>query len=218
MKRIRVGIDAVLALVLVLLCERADIFLIYGSCAVLHEIGHLAAARARDIEIKQIRIDISGARICTEQGAGSYTDEFILCMAGPLVNVIIVVVGALIIKLRGIEAEQLACAMERFMTDGEPNRMGIAAFFVTCAAVQGMVNLLPIRTLDGGRMLYCLTAKIFSQAAAERILGVTGALCAFAIWTVALFLMLKIGAGLGIYVFCACLFFSTVSDRSLVKN
>jgi hypothetical protein len=39
---------------------------------------------------------------------------------------------------------------------------------------------------------------------------VSSAVAAFVLWTVSLYLMLKISAGLGIYVFAACIFFTTL--------
>ncbi|MBE6583562.1 MAG: hypothetical protein E7649_01085 [Ruminococcaceae bacterium] len=218
MNKLKVGAGAFLMLVAVILSERASVFLIYGACAVLHELGHLAAAWARGIEVEEIRIDISGARICTRQGAGSYADELILCMSGPMVNVAIVATGLIAARLCELPLDRAAQSVERLMLAGEITGVGALSFFVLCAAVQGAMNLLPIKTFDGGRMLYCFLAMTANDSLAERIVGVTGGVCAFAIWTVAMYLMIRIGAGLGIYVFCACLFFSTLRDGELVKN
>ncbi len=218
MKKIKLGIDALLMAVIVLLTERVSIACIYFASALLHELGHLAAAKLRGIEIKEMRIGITGARICTGADIGSYKDEFILCMAGPLVNAVIVALGVIAAYIYDAPPDTLADAAQRFFMGCEPSFMGAAAFFVLCAAVQGIVNLAPIRTLDGGRMLYCISAMLFSQRTAERIVGASSAVCAFILWTVALFLMLRIGEGLGIYAFCACLFFTTLRDRDLVKN
>jgi len=214
--KIKIGAGAFFMAVAMLLSERADVFLLYGAVAVLHELGHLAAARLRGIAVREIRLDVSGARICAEEGELSYADELILCLSGPLVNMIIVVWGVFAAAARGISAEELTLSAQSYIFGGEPSAMGACTFFVMCAAIQGFVNLLPIRTLDGGRVLYCLCAMVFSQRAADRVLSVSGAMCAFVLWTVALFLMIKWGLGLGIYVFCACLFFGTLRDRELV--
>ena len=72
-----------------------------------------------------------------------------------------------------------------------------------------MVNLLPVRTFDGGRVTYCLSAILFGERRAENLLDVFSALSAFVLWTVSLYLMLKISSGLGVYVFSLCLFLST---------
>lgn len=51
------------------------------------------------------------------------------------------------------------------------------AFFLLPAAsniVLGAINLLPVRALDGGRSLWCITASRFSPQAADRLLSITG--------------------------------------------
>ncbi|MBQ4091139.1 MAG: hypothetical protein IJC64_02350, partial [Clostridia bacterium] len=94
---------------------------------------------------------------------------------------------------------------------------GALCFFALCSLLQGGLNLLPIKSFDGGRMLYCAAAAL-GQRFADTVLAICSGACVLSLWTVALYLMIKIGAGLGIYVFCACLFASTLSDGELIKK
>ena len=218
MRRIRIDAGAYFLLAALVLTERADALLIYVGCAFAHELGHLFAARSRGIAIEQIRIGLTGARICTREGAGSYFDELILALSGPLVNVAAVAYGVFIFNRFGISAVEVLGAAERFALGGRTDALGVWAFVIACAAVQGAVNLLPVRTLDGGRVLYCLCALTLGQRAAERVLSFTSGMCAIAIWLAALYLMLKVHAGLGIYAFCACLFVGTLRDGELIEK
>ncbi|MBQ4091308.1 MAG: hypothetical protein IJC64_03215, partial [Clostridia bacterium] len=108
MSKIKVTWGAIMMLAISLLSERTDVFLLWGLCALLHEFGHLIAARARGIEIEEIRIDFFGARICTGEGAGSYADEFILCAAGPAVNAAILCAIGIFLKAEGVSLETAA--------------------------------------------------------------------------------------------------------------
>ena len=81
MSRIKVGAGAMLVLLSLIFVERSDVFLIYGISAVLHEMGHLLAAKRRKIKIKEIRIGISGARICIEAG---FDNPFLIIVMGML--------------------------------------------------------------------------------------------------------------------------------------
>ena len=197
--------------------ERSDVFVLYGTCALLHEAGHIVAARRRGIRIKEIRFDVSGMRICTEECAGSYTDEFVLCMSGPLVNVIIIAVGAGVFWHKNMDVSAIASAIEDFAQCKAGSYYGALGFFMICSVIQGGLNLLPIKTFDGGRMLFCLCAMAFGSRTAERVIGVTSAFCMLAIWTVALYLMIRVDAGLSIYTFAACVFLGTLRDKELIE-
>ena len=99
--------------------------------------------------------------------------------------------------------------VESFIYSGEYTHLGALGFVAISSVLQGGINLLPVRTFDGGRITYCLSAMIFGERRATTILDIFSATSAFVLWTIALYLMLKISSGLGIYVFSLCLFLST---------
>lgn len=217
MGKIKVGVGAILLILAVIMTERSDVFVLYGLCAILHEIGHLIAAKRRNIGIKEIRLDVSGARICTEEGAGSYADEFILSASGPFVNILVIAAGTAVFTCRKMSIESIVRALDDFAAARPESYDGALAFFMLCAVLQGGLNLLPIKTFDGGRMLYCLCAVTVGQKAAECVIRVSGTMCMLIIWTAALYLMLKLDVGLSIYTFAACIFLGTLRDRELIE-
>ncbi len=217
MKKIKLGIGAIIMAVATLLCDRADIILLYAFSAALHECGHLVAARALDVGVKEIRFEFSGVRICTEEGMTSYKKELVLAAAGPLVNLGIITFVIALFSIWGITPTHAEELCEGFLSGEEHTVAGALGFLAISSVLQGGINLLPIRTFDGGRMTYCLSAMLFGERRAEHILDVFSALSAFILWTVALYLMLKISSGLGIYVFSACLFLSTSEKGSESK-
>ena len=119
MGKIKVSISAALMFLAALLAGRSDIFLIYGVSAIMHEMGHLLAARLRGIKIREVQIGVSGARICTQEQMSSYADEFILCMSGPLVNAAVLVLGALFLAYRNIDEQSMALALRDFAFGGK---------------------------------------------------------------------------------------------------
>lgn len=217
MKRIKVGVAAVIAIVALMMTERIDVVFLYGISAIMHEAGHLIAAKLRCIRIKEISLGISGVRICTEEGAGSYLDEFILCAAGPLVNVLAIIVGAVVLWWRQMSVTDAIDALVCFIDGRYIEHYGALVFFMLCSLLQGGLNLLPVKSFDGGRMLYCLCAATLGQGAAERVVGITGALCMLVIWIAALYFLLKIGAGLSIFTFASAIFLGTLCDRELIE-
>lgn len=218
MKKVKLGISAMLMLVAMLLSDRTEIFVLYALSAALHECGHLLAARILGIKIREVRFDFSGIRICTEEKLTSYRNEFLLAAAGPIVNYVVITVIAAFCSLYGVSITEATESCVSFLFEGRYSHMGALCFVALSSFLQLGINLLPIRTFDGGRMTYCLSAVLFGERRAEQILDVFSGFSAFVLWTVALYLMLRISSGLGIYVFSVCLFLSTLKKSDLYKG
>lgn len=217
MKKIKLGIGAIIMAVATLLCDRPDVILLYALSATLHECGHLAAAYLLGIRIKEIRFEFSGVRICPEEGITSYKKELLLAAAGPFVNLCIITAAIALFYAHNITPNEVAYLCSHYLIDGEYTHTGALAFVALSSLLQGGVNLLPVRTFDGGRVTYCLSAIFFGERRAETLLDVFSALSAFVLWTVSLYLMLKISSGLGVYVFSLCLFLSTFEKGNKAK-
>ena len=103
-------------------------------------------------------------------------------------------------------------AANRFLEAGSGGGREAVAFFALASIVQAFGNLLPVESFDGGRMLYCAISEIMDEKVAWRAVEIASALSAFIMWTLALFLMLKVSSGLGIYVFAVCIFLCTFKN------
>ncbi len=215
MKKIRLGMGALLMLSAMIISDRADVILIYAFSAFLHEIGHLSAAKLLKIKIKEIKFDFSGVRICTDERLTQYKSEIALAAAGPLVNFIVMGAVLSFFKAQGVSLAEAAEYIESFLAQREAHIYGAIGFFGLSAALQGGVNLLPVSSFDGGRITYCVIASFFSERAASRATAALSAASAFVLWTVSLYLMLRMSSGLGIYVFAACIFASTLKDSDI---
>ena len=163
------------------------------------------------IGIERVEFGFSGVRICVDRGLCSYNSEFLLALFGPLMNFFAIGAALLWASVADISYEALIESGMGYMESGGVGRVGALGFFVIASFAQAAVNLLPVRSLDGGRILYCAIAMLFGEEAAERVLSVGTAFAAFILWTVALYLMLKVGTGLSIFVFAVCIFFSCKS-------
>ncbi len=201
-------------LVAMIASDGAAMLGIYFLSAALHECGHLFAARCARIGVREIRFDFSGVRICTDREIPSYGAELVLAAAGPIVNLISVTASVIFFSLRGVALSEVVGAVFSFI-EGELTVLGAVGFFAAVSVIQGGINLLPINTLDGGRILFCLLACLFGERCAWAVTKVTSFIAAFVLWTLALYLLLKISSGLGILVFSACIFLSTVKYPSI---
>lgn len=207
MKKIKFGIGGLLMLAATIVSDSARVIIVYMLAAFLHEMGHILAAKLMKIEIKEIKFGFFGVRIITDERLTSYKRELLLASAGPAVNIAIFIALLLYFCVNGGE-QRLFEAADVFLSGGAATYEGYFAFFALSSLVQAIFNLMPVNTFDGGRILYCAVAESISERAAAYALSVTTALSAFVLWTAAMYLMLRVSSGLGIFVFAACIFAS----------
>jgi Zn-dependent protease len=210
LKRLRQGIGGILLLFAIIMCNGARPFAIYALAAFLHELGHIIAAKMQKIKLKEIKFGILGVRIETGERMMSYKDELLIAIAGPATNLLtalIILAGA---KISGYALTELFDGASELLHSGQSGALGYIGFFAVSSLAHAVTNLMPIKRLDGGRALYCTVAAISSERVAETALTLATALSLFAIWTIALYLMLRISSGIGIYAFAAFIFLSTL--------
>ena len=165
--------------------------LIIMISAVLHELGHLGCALIRGVSVTEIKINAIGARIALG-GIYSYTDEMIISVFGPLVNIITGFIALSLTHLFGHISE-------------------LYLFFASSVTL-AIINLLPIRTLDGGRILSTFLLKKLEISVSNTILSVSSFVVLFSIWTVSVYLLLKLQS-ISMFMFAISIFFDIISKE-----
>ncbi len=155
--------------------------------AFVHECGHLAVARINRIKIKSLDIGIFGARINLDRKIYSYSDEIWVCLGGPLINLVCADIVAIFSKLFDIRSEAID-------------------LFIISSLSLGIINLLPINSFDGGRILFGMIAKKHTLSTAERIINVSSFISLFLLWIISVYLLLKTSASLSLFVFSLSVF------------
>ena len=218
MRKIRYGLGGILLFLAVMICNGVKPFFIYALAALLHEAGHILAAKMQKIKLKEIKFGIFGAKIETDERLISYKSEFFLALAGPLANLVAAAIIFAVSRASEVSVLGLFEKTSGLLESGQSDAWGYLGFFAVSSLVHAVTNLVPIEKLDGGRVLYCAVAAISNERFAERVLSVTTAISLFAIWTMALYLMLKISSGIGIYASAFCIFLTTLKkDNSEEK-
>lgn len=139
--------------------------------AALHESGHIAAIRLCGGRLQKIRLTLSGAEIDAALWQLGRGQRAFVYSAGALMNLITGALG-LWLGLNGFAAASFAL---------------------------GIVNLLPVRMLDGG----CLIAELIGHE--SRALDVLTGGIIFALWLCAVILLLFTGS-MSLWVFTSYLF------------
>ena len=165
---------------------------LFASCALvaaaMHEAGHILAAYALGIKLRRFSFSMLGARLITDSGTVSYMKEAALAAAGPAVNLL----GA-------------AYAYPLMQVCTGKAREFFEYLLISCCFL-AMLNLLPIKSFDGGRILFCLLANISDRFADGRLADAFSFLSLFCLWSTSVYLLLRTGSSLSLFVFSASLF------------
>ena len=154
------------------------------AAASIHEVSHIALARLLGTRLSSMRLGIFGASLSMDSHTTSYKNEILIALAGPLANL----TSAIIILLF---VSELSAFTEMFLA---------ASIFL------GLLNLLPISDFDGGRILFCIIAIKSSLHLASTVLKLTSFFFVFSLWTLSVYLILRLGASLSLFVFSASVF------------
>ena len=151
--------------------------------SILHECGHVLAAKYLQINLSQMKLDILGARLVTTGKLCSYPAMVVLCLSGPIVNLCCF---ALTLPL-----------MDKYVWFRE---------FCVSSLSLGFVNLIPIEGFDGGRILQGILSAVFPLPTVERTCSILSFICLLVMWLLSVWLLLCTGSSLTLFVFSCCLF------------
>ncbi len=168
--------------ILLLLLDGSTLALIPFIAALCHELGHIIVMMLCGIKIREIEITLFGAEIRSIpinlsgiRAAGVYS-------AGAGANLLSAGV-IMLIQLRSLTA----------------------SFFVVCSLALAILNLLPIRTLDGGFIAEIILNHL-SPNHAYFILSIISASFLVILWLFAGYFLLLCGGNISLFLFCAYMF------------
>jgi Zn-dependent protease/CBS domain-containing protein len=146
-------------------------------CVLVHEYGHILTARAFGISTRDVTLLPIGGVARLERFPEEPREEFLITIAGPMVNVAI----ALALMLAGANPspDQLAAA--------DITKVALIDRLAAVNVVLAAFNLIPAFPMDGGRVLRALLARKYGFVRATEIAASIGQWCAFAFGFIGLF-------------------------------
>lgn len=154
-------------------------FLLLFVCVTLHEYGHALTARRFGIQTRSILLLPIGGVANLERMPEKPIQEFLIVIAGPLVNFAIAALLVPIVFLFGTEAAS-GLGQTRVLMDNlaQPSVINLLLYLFLTNVLLGFFNLLPAFPMDGGRLLRSLLAMVMPYMQATRIAVFVGRLVA----------------------------------------
>lgn len=152
--RVYVSVFAILAFIAVLLSENSAYPSLFVLSAALHECAHIFSLKLVHSDISRICVYPFGADIRSSGTDISYFAEIFTVISGVLCNLLLSVLSAL---------------LYRFIPDRH------ILFFCFANAFLALSNIIPVRSLDGGRALELILCEKYGP---DRAYGI----CSFVSW------------------------------------
>ncbi|MGE5535208.1 MAG: site-2 protease family protein, partial [Acidobacteriota bacterium] len=138
-------------------------------CVLLHEFGHIFTARAFGVPTPYVTLLPIGGVAQLERIPEEPWQEFLIAIAGPMVNVVIAV---LLLSVGGGTLESAATGLDRINVP-LVDRLAVVNIFLV------LFNLIPAFPMDGGRVLRALLATRLGYVRATEIAAAIGQFVAF---------------------------------------
>jgi stage IV sporulation protein FB len=146
-------------------------------CVLLHEFGHIFTARAFGVQTPYVTLLPIGGVAQLERIPEEPWEEFLIAIAGPLVNVAI---ALLLVLAFGAAVQPSAASAVDDMAVPLVNRLAAVNLFLA------VFNMIPAFPMDGGRVLRALLASKFGYVRATEIAASIGQFVAFVLGFVGL--------------------------------
>ncbi len=142
------------------------------ACVLLHEFGHIFTARAFGVATPYVTLLPIGGVAQLERIPEQPSQEFLIAIAGPLVNVAIAI---LLIAVGGAHITQDAAAAIDNSQISMIDRLAAVNLFLA------LFNLIPAFPMDGGRVLRAALAARLGYVRATELAATIGQFVAFAL-------------------------------------
>ena len=149
-------------------------------CVVLHEFGHIFAARRFGIRTPDVTLLPIGGVASLERMPEKPSQEIVVALAGPAVNVVIAIVLAVVLGAR-VDPTRIADLQQARTGDGLIVQLAGANIALA------LFNLVPAFPMDGGRVLRAVLATRLGYTRATRVAAHIGQAFAVVLGFVGLF-------------------------------
>jgi Zn-dependent protease len=149
------------------------------ACILLHEFGHALVGSRFGYKTKDIILLPIGGVARFEKLPESPKQEFLISIAGPIVNFIIAIILFFAMQVRSEDI------LELDLTSVNPENFLILLFVFNL--LLGLFNLIPAFPMDGGRVFRALLSNFLPRPRATEIAAIVGSVLAFILIIIGIF-------------------------------
>ncbi len=180
--RVKISIPTIIFFT-ALFCVNTDaISFIPFFCALLHEVGHILVMKKCGINIYEIKILPFGIDIKKQQSITSYKTDIIIGLAGVTVNLLLIFLSILLPK------------------------SNLTQTFILSNLILIFINILPIKTLDGGQILEKVIAYKSDIQTAEKVVSIASFICLLLVGSISIWILLYSSYNFTLFLMCVYLF------------
>ncbi len=172
-------------------CEKTARISILSSVLV-HEAAHLISAIFCGERVQSVRVTPCGITLGFS-APKTYGEEAFVAICGPMASFAYAVIG--------------------FFRGGS-----FGTEVLLFSAFLGIMNLLPLPSFDGWRVLRAIVASIFGITAAERALHAASMVFLLFAWVLSVYVLFYSGANFALLFFCAYIFAFTVIKKDCIHE
>ena len=166
----------------VLIFNFNPMYLIPFVSAYLHEMGHIIVMKICGQNINQIKILPFGIDIQKNNALSSYKADILISSAGILVNLLLIFLCK--VFYQGYFAD----------------------FFITSNFILIFINILPIKSFDGGQIIETLLALKYDLTIADKIIKLSSFICILLVGSFAVWLLFNTSYNFTLLFMCIYLF------------
>lgn len=167
------------------------------ACVIFHEFGHALMAKKYSVTTRDIIISPIGGVARLERIPTRPMDEFWIAVAGPLVNVVLAFLCAVV--LFAIDSHPFATFINDDISLDSPSAFLQKVFFINI--ILFLFNLLPAFPMDGGRVMRALLSLRYSRKKATKIAMILGKVFAILFIIAAILIPHYILGFIGMFIF-----------------
>ncbi len=184
MNRFKIPIISIICLVGLILIEPTEYLMMIMLSVACHEAGHLTVMKLLGIDIESVTVLPVGIDIKRRERIISYPEEIFLAISGAMVNILLFFIF---------------------------NRYG---FFAYSNLLYAIINLIPIKGLDGGAALEAFLLCFFDPGRTERILKTVSVVFCVLLWMLGVYIVFMLDGNISIFALSVFLFASVILKKA----
>ena len=187
-KKLKIHIICLFLIALLASINFSVYMLILFLCIFIHEMGHITFIKINRLKILSVEILPFGINIATDSPLTAYKTDIMIALSGPCANIICSVFVLLIIKLGGYDS--------------------VLFFAFLTNILYAVINLFPVRSLDGGKILEIVLKIILPESLSYFIFSVISAVFLGILSILAFFVLMVTGYNFTLILLCCYLFYT----------